>query len=310
MRCPGLPRALQRIRQLVLVVAVLLALAAAPALAAARGGISLRPSGASASSARRASAAVARYWTPARMRRARPLGGGGAIAGASFVSVPDTTQPPYRAAGRVFIKIGRYDGFCSGTAINSESRHLVLTAGHCLYNLLPGHRVPTLARSFDFVPGYANGQAPFGEFVGRKAYLPTPWLRRGNENFDMGAVVTEPNSAGLNVADATGGGLPIVTDRPRDQEYQVLGYPGGPARNMQECDAAYAGDDSNTFPLGGPPSLAVGCFMGEGASGGPWLVEGGTAIGGMTTYGYRKDFHRTFGPYFSHRNVGALVAGL
>jgi len=135
-------------------------------------------------------------------------------------------------------------------------------------------------------------------------------LRRGNENFDMGVVLTEPNEAGLNVADAVGGGLPIVLDQARDREYQVLGYPGHLQQQMQECDAGFSGNDRNTFPLGGPPSFSVGCFMGEGASGGPWLVEGGTEIGGITTYGYRRDFSRTFGPYFSRRNVGALLAGL
>lgn len=269
----------------------------------------MQPGGAVASS-QAGAAAVARYWTPARMRGARPVDGGNQLASASFASVPDTTLPPFREVGRVFVRIGNYDGFCSGAAVNSESRKLVLTAGHCLYNLLPHHRYPTLARFFEFVPGYANGQSPFGVFVGRKAFLPRPWLRQGNENFDMSAVLTEPNTSGQNVADATGGGLSIFTDKARDREYQVLGYPGSGQQTMQECDARFAGDDRNTYPLGGPPSLGVGCFMGEGASGGPWLVEGGTAIGGMTTYGYRKNFTRTYGPYFSRRNVGALVAGL
>jgi V8-like Glu-specific endopeptidase len=273
------------------------------------------------SAGRQGGGTVARFWTPGRMRRARPLdqlGRGAAraatqneLASASFASVPDVSQPPFTAVGRVFLRVGRFLGFCSGTAIDSEGRRLVLTAGHCLYSILPGHRVPTFARNFDFVPAYANGEAPFGEFVGRKVFLPPPWLRTINENFDMAAVITEPNAAGLNVADAVGGGLPIATDRARDQEYQVLGYPGGPERkHMQECDARYSGDDRLTYPLGGPPSLGVACFMGEGASGGPWLIEGGTEVGGITTYGHIKNFTHTFGPYFSSRNVGALIKGL
>jgi V8-like Glu-specific endopeptidase len=257
------------------------------------------------------------------MRRARPLdeivnpspsGGSrrlGGLASASFASVPNTTQPPFTAVGRVFLKVGNYDGFCSGTAIDSPTRQLVLTAGHCLYSILPGHRIPTPARFFDFVPDYSHGQAPFGEFSGRKGFLPRPWLRSINENYDMAAVLTEPNAAGVNVADAVGGGLPIVTDRARDQEYRVLGYPGGPERkNMQECDARFSGNDRLTYPLGGPPSLGVACYMGEGASGGPWLIDEGTAVGGITTYGHIRNFNHTFGPYFSSRNVGALVKGL
>jgi hypothetical protein len=294
------------------------ALAAGPvarATAAQRVGLRLAPAGVA-----RASSAAARYWTPARMERAKPLDGLGRrlgtaarrnpFASASFAAVPETTAPPFSMVGRVFVKIGKFDGFCSGAAVDSESRRLVLTAGHCLFNLLPLHRFPTLARKFAFVPGYENGDAPFGVFAGRKAFLPQPWLRRGNENFDMAAVLTEPNEAGLNVADAVGGGLPIAVDKPRNREYQVLGYPGHLQQRMQECVGRFTGNDPNTYPLAGPPSFGVGCFMGEGASGGPWLVEAGAEIGGMTTYGYRRDFSQTFGPYFSHENVGALVAGL
>jgi V8-like Glu-specific endopeptidase len=286
----------------------------ANAAAAAREGVALTTAaGAQASRA----AAVARYWTPARMKGAQPLdalgrepASGNPVASASFAGVADATVPPFDMVGRVFVKIGKFDGFCSGAAVDSESRRLVLTAGHCLFDLLPLHRFPTLARLFAFVPGYTNGQAPFGIFAGRKAFMPQPWLRRGNENFDMAVVLTEPNEAGQAAADAVGGGLPIVFDKARDREYQVLGYPGHLQQQMQECDARFSGNDRNTYPLGGPPSFGVGCFMGEGASGGPWLVEGGTEIGGITTYGYRRDISQTFGPYFSRRNVGALVAGL
>jgi hypothetical protein len=296
------------------------ALVAAPlasAGAAGRVGVALAP-GSEARVSR--SNAVARYWTPARMRQARPLealgrsssghAGGDLLASASFAAVPDPALPPFSMVGRVFIRIGRFDAFCSGAAVNSESRQLVLTAAHCLYNLLPGHRFPTLARLFAFVPAYAAGQAPFGIFAGRKAFMPFPWLRRGNENFDMAVVLTDPNEAGQPVADAVGGGLAIALDKARNRAYQLLGYPGHLQQRMQECDAGFAGNDRNTFRLGGPPSFSAGCYMGEGASGGPWLVEGGTEIGGMTTYGYRRDFSRTFGPYFSRRNIGALVVGL
>jgi V8-like Glu-specific endopeptidase len=320
MRCLDPPSPARRRFPPLFSTAVLLALLSFPAHAgaAARESVAISPGHAPTSEA----AAVARYWTPARMRSARPLdqiidGPSGRaprpseMASASFASVPNTTQPPFTAVGRVFLKVGNFAGFCSGTAINSPSRQLVLTAGHCLYSILPGHSLPTAARYFDFVPDYSHGQAPFGEFIGSKGFLPKPWLRNINENYDMAAVLTHPNTEGLNVADAVGGGIPIATDRARDQEYQVLGYPGGPERkNMQECDGRFSGDDRLTYPLGGPPSLGVACYMGEGASGGPWLINEGTEVGGITTYGHIKNFNHTFGPYFSKRNIGALVKGL
>jgi hypothetical protein len=312
----------RRIRRLcgLVVLPVLLSIPA-HAGAAGRASLEIAPGAAAGVSARDA-AAVARYWTPARMRSARPLdqilnpdaggraGPGDELASASFAPVPDTTQPPFTAVGRVFLKVGRFAGFCSGTAIDSASRRLVLTAGHCLYSILPGHLTPTAARYFNFVPDYSVGHAPFGEFIGRRAFLPRPWLRSINENFDLAAVLVEPNAAGVNLADAVGGGIPIALDRPRDQAYQVLGYPGANRKRMQECDAGFSGDDRLTYPLGGPPSIGVGCFMGEGASGGPWLINEGTEVGGITTYGHIKNFDHTFGPYFSSRNVGALLKGL
>jgi V8-like Glu-specific endopeptidase len=325
MRCPDPPSSTRRRLRRLLSLAVLPVLFSLPASAGAapRASVDLEPAAATAGASASAAAAVARYWTPARMRSARPLdqlgrrpkagplGWPSEQASVSFATVPDATQPPFTAVGRVFLKVGGFLGFCSGTAINSASRQLVLTAGHCLYSILPGHRVPTPARYFDFVPDYSGGQSPFGEFIGRKGFLPRPWLRNINENYDMAAVLTDPNAAGQNVADAVGGGIPIATDRTRDQQYQVLGYPGGAERkSMQECDARFSGDDRLTYPLGGPPSLGVACDLGEGASGGPWLINSGTEVGGITTYGHIKNFNHTFGPYFSSRNVGALVKGL
>ena len=47
-----------------------------------------------------------------------------------------------------------------------------------------------------------------------------------------------------------------------------------------------------------------------GASGGGWLIDDGTEINGLTSYGRNSDKTHTFGPYFSKRTVGSLVAGL
>src|SRR5262249_14567658 len=84
---------------------------------------------------------VSRYWTPARMRAARPLGEDGAPADTqkkrpaatpSARVVPVPTAYPYLTAGRIFLKTRRAKAFCSGVAVNTPTRRLVLTAGHCL----------------------------------------------------------------------------------------------------------------------------------------------------------------------------------
>lgn len=273
------------------------------------------PVPATASQAQSEAARIARYWTPARMRSAKPLDGGSSAtegASASFASVLDATVPPFSVNGRIFIRRGGERGYCSGTAINSPTRQLVLTAAHCVNTgPLAFSRRTIWSRFMQFVPAYNNGVAPFGVFVARagKVFAPKPYVKAGNPDYDIGAFLTFPNAEGLNVADAVGGGVAIVTDRSRDQLFQTFGYPATTS-SLQQCDSPYAGDDALTYPFGGPPTIAIRCRWTPGASGGGWLVDGATAINGVTSYGHRNDRRHTYSPYFGFGNVGSLVAGL
>lgn len=294
------------------------------------------PALASASVAGAEAARVVRYWTPARMRSARPLGapsngerqrsakalggrdwgGSGGRepggAGASFARVLDATVPPFSVNGRLFIRRGRERGFCSGTAIDSPTRQLVLTAAHCLNSgpLLRSRRT-IWSRTMQFVPAYRNGIAPFGVFVARrgKVFVPKPFLKAANPDYDVGAFLTFPNAEGVNLADAVGGGVAIAVDRARAQQFQTFGYPAK-TRSLQQCSSPYVGDDVLTYRFAGPPTIAIRCRWTPGASGGGWLIDEGTAIDGLTSYGHRGDRRHTFSPYFGSGNVGRLVAGL
>src|ERR1700720_2638295 len=101
----------------------------APAGAGAAARLHPVPTGATASAAAAEAARVAAYWTPARMRSAPPLDGPATepLASASFLPVENATVPPYAVEGRIFVRQGREEGYCSGTAIDSPSRRLVLT---------------------------------------------------------------------------------------------------------------------------------------------------------------------------------------
>lgn len=268
-----------------------------------------------AASARGEAARVARWWTPARMRAAAPLDAAGTLgraASASFSPVAEPTAQPYAVEGRLFVRQGPLEGFCSGTAIDSPSRRLVLTAGHCV-NSGPGgfFRRPTWSRYAMFVPAYSNGVAPFGAFVARRnAIFALPrWVRVGNPNYDVGALLVSPNAEGVNVADAVGGGARLALDLNRQQQFQTFGYPS-PDRWMQGCESPYVGDDANTYRLPGPPTMAIRCHWAPGASGGGWLIGEGKEIDGLTSYGRPHDRPHTFGPYFSNASVGHLVAGM
>jgi hypothetical protein len=257
---------------------------------------------------------IARYWTPARTRAARPLDaprGSELLATASFAPVPEPTVPPYAVNGRLFVKQGRAKGFCSATAIASASRRLVLTAAHCLNSGPRSRRGNSVwSRFVEFVPAFTGGVAPFGAFIARRnaVFAPRQWVRFANPNFDVGAILVAPNAEGVAVADAVGG-VGIAIDKSRRQEFETFGYPGK-VKRLQGCRSPYVGDDARTYRIPGPPTVAIRCRWGPGASGGGWLTNAGTTINGLTSYGKPRDRVHTFGPYFSRRNVGRLVKGL
>lgn len=289
---------------------LLAALFAAPAGALAA--VRLHPT---AAAGRGEVAKVAHYWTPARMRSALPLDQARSrqpLALPSFAQIAEPTVPPFAVNGRLFVRQGNQRGYCSATAIDTPSRKLVLTAAHCVNS---GPQFPngqSVWSSFlQFVPAYSGTTAPFGAFIGhrRSVFALRQWVKFGNPNFDVGAVVMGPNAEGVNVADAVGGGAAIATDVSRRQDFQTFGYPGK-VRWMQGCDSPYVGDDASTYRIPGPPTIAIRCHWAPGASGGGWLINEGTQINGVTSYGKRKDRLHTFSPYFSKRNVGRLVAGL
>ena len=254
------------------------------------------------------------YWTAARMRSTPPLDGSGSSleALASFAPVTEPTVAPNTVNGRLFVRQGGQQGFCSATAINTPSRRLILTAGHCVNSGPVGRRGGSFWSNYlEFVPSYTNGTAPFGAFIAhrRSVFALRQWVKFGNPNFDVGAVVVTPNAEGVNVADAVGGGVEIGTDLSRRQLFRTFGYPGE-SRVMQGCQSPYVGDDVLTYRIPGPPTLTIRCHWAPGASGGGWLINEGTMINGLTSYGKETDRRHTFGPYFSGSNVGRLVAGL
>lgn len=307
--------------------AALLALLAALCACASASGSDRAQAPVASPSASEAAAAerVARYWTPRRMREARPLelvvdadgetrlrlGRAQPTAAASFLAVSTPAVAPYSFNGRIFVRRGEDSGYCSGTAIDSPTRQLVLTAGHCVNSGRQYGEPSVWSDYLQFVPAFNGGVAPFGAFVARRAkvFAPKQWTKHGNPDFDLGAFLTLPNAAGLNVADAVGGGATIVTDLSRHQTFRSYGYPGGRTR-MQSCASPYVGDDLLSNPFPGPPTLGIRCHWAPGASGGGWLIGDGTQLNGLNAYVHLKKKSHTYGPYFATETVGNLVRGL
>ncbi|MEO7198479.1 MAG: hypothetical protein ABIZ50_08405 [Solirubrobacterales bacterium] len=229
-----------------------------------------------------------------------PLQRGG-IRGRAIVrdEVLDPAAPEARAHGKIFFTIPQGplagDFVCSGTVVNSFNRRVVWTAGHCVYDLAGGY-----ATNWIFVPGYKDGTAPFGEWPARRLATTTAWQTSANIHYDLGAALVVSNVAGQRLQEVVGA-RGIGFDQPRDQLFSAFGYPAvAPpieftGQREFRCLSSSAGTDQ---PLGaGPPTMAIDCDMGAGASGGGWIA--GNTLLSVTSYGYVGNTDRLYGPYLS-----------
>ncbi|MEO3870336.1 hypothetical protein ABGB18_16105 [Nonomuraea sp. B12E4] len=73
-----------------------------------------------------------------------------------------------KTIGKVFFVNSKGEKkWCSATSIQSTHRNLVSTAGHCVYDTEAGKDVMD---KWVFVPGYYQGRAPWGIYVGYQAF--------------------------------------------------------------------------------------------------------------------------------------------
>jgi V8-like Glu-specific endopeptidase len=300
-RLARFPRAVSSNRISLFFVATLaLAVSSGPPAAYAQPQTSLRLSTAAAHDAQS-------FWTPARMRKARPLDAGGPVPALKGPNnsevVPNPTLRPYAEHGVVFIVVGPgFLGRCSATAVSAPNLSVVITAGHCVHQ---GRR--WFGREWVFVPGYHYGIRPFGVFVAKWLGSTPRWVSSENENFDVGAAVVSRNERGQRLTAAVGGADIAWNLSPR-QVFDVYGYPVEEPFNgatLRRCpQTAFEGHDITSFLSPGPLDLAVQCDVTGGASGGGWLIAD-NVLNGITTNGYEDDPTTDFGPYFGSA-VGKL----
>lgn len=237
------------------------------------------------------------YWTPKRMSRAIPADTPASEAPAAlrearraarlapfFLSepVPDPAALPYPAVGKVFFRLGGYSYVCSGAVVDSPSARLVWTAAHCVRDA--GRRGRWASR-WIFVPGYERGDRPYGSWPASVIWSSNGWVRK-NDNMDFGAAQIDRVN-GTGVQTAVGYGLPFGANQPVQQDWEAIGYPAAGYFDdaLWHCRSPFVESDPS-FRSSGPWPFAIGCDMGGGSSGGPWISAGTGALGAVTSYGY------------------------
>jgi len=267
------------------------------------------------------------YWTDQRMANAKPAkvvlpgdpvaqeaGASGPSTRAgpipySSYELPNTTGFPERVHGKVFFTkpgIGRF--VCSGTVVNGTNDSTVITAGHCVFG---GSGFWT---NWVFVPGYRQlngvGDAPFGTWTATTLLAPSGWTSTAvnpdppapNYKFDYAAAVIDRNSAGLELEDVVGA-RGIAFNQSPDQHFISHGYPAGApfdGYKLWVCESDFGGFDLNLLGTG-PATMAIGCDMTGGSSGGGWVIEDGSGNGfvnSVNSYKYQLEPEVMFGPYF------------
>jgi RTX calcium-binding nonapeptide repeat (4 copies) len=269
--------------------------------------------------------AIRDYWTAERMRSAVPAGPlmvrGGHVAGRPKVPA-ETASPrtatdvsadsaafPRRVHGRVFLTLGGSDYFCSATVVESAAHTVVWTAGHCLNGSDIGLG---FAANWTFVPGYRDGQAPYGIWTATELLTTAAWRENANLRLDLGAAVLARDEQGRGIEDVVGARR-ITFDEPRKQVFEAYGYPAvdpntslfAPNFNGERLFSCISPRTATDRPPGsGPETLEIACDMTAGASGGSWVIDD-RSVNSVTSYGYEFEPTHLYGPY-----LGSTAKGL
>ncbi|MFF9151687.1 trypsin-like serine peptidase [Streptomyces sp. NPDC014846] len=257
------------------------------------------------------------FWTPERMRGATPLdllltrhaakSLKAPRTGAGSTTVAPTAAPasfpqaggPWTGggavvptSGRVFFTFQGRTASCTGNAVTSQNAGTVITAGHCVKYQGSWHT------NWVFVPGYDNGNAPYGQWSAAKTLTTPQWEASEDINYDVGAAVVTPLN-GRNLTSVVGA-QGIQFNGGYNKQMYSFGFPA--ASPYDGTKLIYcSGNSSKDFLFSQDHSL--GCNMTGGSSGGPWFTgfseSAGTGLQvSVNSFGYVFLPNRMFGPYF------------
>ncbi|MGH3155923.1 MAG: trypsin-like serine peptidase [Streptosporangiaceae bacterium] len=178
-----------------------------------------------------------------------------------------------RTTGKVFFTMSGNDYVCSGSTVASANSDVVVTAGHCVKN-----GSGAWATNWTFLPGYANGNAPYGTFTAGKFYVASQWSTQADNDYDVAFVTL--NTASVNgsqvraVQEVGGQGIEFGH---QPSPVTVFGYPADSPYNGGQL--YYCSGPVSSDPYHETDDTGLSCAMTAGSSGGPWFTGFNAATG-------------------------------
>ncbi|RBQ17306.1 hypothetical protein DP939_25550 [Spongiactinospora rosea] len=290
-------------------------------------------------SSAKAAQSVAKFWTSSRLKAAQhytedsdasgkfktsrkagadgspgmiaPDAGNRSAGRSKNVNLPTTV-------GRVFFAVGGQLYYCSASAIESKYANLVATAGHCVYDTDSNQAVD----KFVFVPGYHEGKANWGIYVGAKFHTHYDFANFEDYDRDYAFVNVyngvKPGRRGWEdvgrLSDQVGG-QGFAWNQPVGKNVYLFGYP---TASHPDGDRPYSGETmkycyGKTYPGPAVPKykvdegVAVKCAFTPGSSGGPFIQQYSSSkrvgyINGVVSLALDTDannrYDRISSPYF------------
>lgn len=274
------------------------------------------------------------FWTPERMKAAKPMslrthngtGNRGQQApskavdaerGATVIingELPGVTGSgsrvatsaflPTQTAGKVYFTLGFYTYTCSASVVSSPSKSLVVTAAHCVYDV----DTQQWATDWMFVPAYDASNEPRGRWSAKRLVA----LKQYTDSTSFGkaihydvAFAVMSRVSNRRIADVTGS-QGIAFNLARTGITYSFGYPANIADGeiMSSCMGRYLSENCGDSTFVGPSRR---CGMEGGSSGGPWLqrfndTTGLGTITSVTSFGcpYLTPYV-VYGPAFNSR---------
>jgi V8-like Glu-specific endopeptidase len=205
---------------------------------------------------------------------------------------------PVSTVGKLFFTIGGGTYVCSASTNYIDT---VMTAGHCVYTPGTGFNGNEL-----FCPSYNAGVNPaVGCWAANFLVTSTVWANTGSFEWDTGGINTLPSGTIVNnhIGNVTGW-LGLAWNQADDQNWFDFGYPQASpfdGNYIVVCNSEFGYEDSEGNNQGGHNSLAIGCDMTGGSSGGPFILgfAGGNWLNGHNDWKWNALPQAMNTPYYT-----------